>query len=51
MKGRKLKFDSKQVQRMRDMKSEGLRNHEIARMLGVATTTVTAYLSGRRGMK
>jgi predicted transcriptional regulator len=44
----KAAFTAKQVERLRHMKSEGLRHHEIARIMGVATNTVSAYLSGQR---
>jgi predicted transcriptional regulator len=42
--GRKPQFTAKQVERMRDMKAEGLRNHEIAKVFGVATSTISSYL-------
>lgn len=48
MKGRKPHFTAKQVERMRESKAEGLRVKEIARNLGVASSTVSAYLRGQR---
>lgn len=47
-KGRKPLFSDKQVERMRDMKKEGFRNHDIARVLNVSTGTISSYLRGKR---
>jgi predicted transcriptional regulator len=46
--GNKAAFTQKQVERLRDMKAGGMRAHEIAKVFGVATGTVSAYLRGER---
>jgi predicted transcriptional regulator len=46
----KAAFTAKQIERLKDMKAEGMRIYEIARIMGVATGTVSAYLRGERGV-
>ena len=50
-KGKPPKFTEKQVERMRHMKSEGLRHWEIANLLGVATATISAYIRGDKKVR
>lgn len=48
----KIAFTAKQVERIRDMKAEGWRQYQIARIMGVSEGTISAYLRGlRKGKK
>lgn len=44
----KANFTPKQIERMKEMKSEGFTARDIARRFGVHHSTVTAYLRGER---
>jgi DNA-binding CsgD family transcriptional regulator len=45
--GRKPGFTAKQVQRMREMKAEGLSNRDIAQVMNTSANTVSMYLLGK----
>lgn len=44
----KAHFTAKQVERMRDLKADGLKGVDIARIFNVHANTVNAYLRGER---
>ena len=50
-KGKKPRFTAKQVERMRDMKLQGLPVHEIARVMNIGTSSISAYLRGTRAVR
>jgi DNA-binding CsgD family transcriptional regulator len=45
---KKANLTIKQLERIKDMKSNDMPTKEIARMFGVSPSTVTAYLRGER---
>ncbi len=48
-KGRNKSFTPKQVQRLKDMKAEGVSLREISRIFGgVSTNTISDYIKGKR---
>ena len=47
----KPRFTAKQVERMRDMKADGLSIREIANVMNIGTTSVSAYLRGERAVR
>ncbi len=50
-KGRKPRFTAKQVERMREMLAEGLRMYDIARVMNIGKSSISAYLKGTRGVR
>lgn len=48
-KGRKLSLTPDQVRRLKDKKAAGMKCNEIAKVMGLSTGTISAYLRGERG--
>ncbi len=49
--GKKPQFSQKQVDRMKHMREEGLRNEDIARVMGASKTTIADYITGKRKVR
>jgi transcriptional regulator with XRE-family HTH domain len=47
----KANFTAKQLERMKDMRANGFTDRDIARVFGVHSSTIGAYLRGERPVK